>query len=724
MAKSFSISALDMEKFREAMKSAAPAANAVGISVEKTTALLGTLANAGIAGSKAGNNLKTSFINLNAAGLTLEEGLEKVANSSDKLDTATKLVGKNAAASFLVLAEGRETTDRLTEGLLNSAGAAQRMAEIQLDNLIGDVTILGSAWEGFILSVESGEGAFNNFLRQSVQLATKILGVLSGTSDLSTEFFKMQKAVNKLESEVSPLLDRFDELEEQTERTVEEQKEMDDIILKVAEDLPLAITQFDEYGKAMSISTDAARGLIEEQKRLLILQNAPAIQEQVDAIESLSQELKGQKLVVELLNGEWVRYNFVVNRGNVLVKTAVKLTGEELTAIKLRRQAILEDIDTRTQRLAQLKGEKTAGEIALDAAEQGNEVIEDTIEEITDLIKLKQEEIKVANEKAAVDKKALAARNQEVEGLEEELKALRELGIEKKKQAKEEEEAGIDAAVIQAIDEELKAGEIAQAKREKNIEEEFRLRNQVLEDRKDFDVNIAAKSAAERELIEAKFVNDFAALEQERVDAVERANDDIIEDDTETNEERKEQALKLINTIASASLAEIERINQRRNEVLQNEVTDAEESVRIQQEIAREGGENILAEERARLAKAQLEQERERIKQAKIDRAIALAQAFVNSFAAHSKDDPDGALAKALAETFLAQGIAKLISGFAEGGYTGDGGKYDVAGVVHKGENVNTADQVSKYNMRGWSAGDFDKKVSEGHFNAKLPKCF
>ena len=34
--------------------------------------LLGTLANAGISGSKAGSNLKTSFINLNNAGLLAE----------------------------------------------------------------------------------------------------------------------------------------------------------------------------------------------------------------------------------------------------------------------------------------------------------------------------------------------------------------------------------------------------------------------------------------------------------------------------------------------------------------------------------------------------------------------------------------------------------------------------------------------------------------------------
>jgi len=130
MAKSFSTSALDMEKFRESMKDAAPAAAAVGLSVEETTALLGTLANAGISGSKAGTALKTSFINLNKAGISLNEAYEKVANSTDKLGTATELVGKNAAAGFLVLAEGTETTEELTRGLNNASGAAQKMAEV------------------------------------------------------------------------------------------------------------------------------------------------------------------------------------------------------------------------------------------------------------------------------------------------------------------------------------------------------------------------------------------------------------------------------------------------------------------------------------------------------------------------------------------------------------------------------------------------------------------
>ena len=47
---------------------------------------------------------------------------------------------------------------------------------------------------------------------------------------------------------------------------------------------------------------------------------------------------------------------------------------------------------------------------------------------------------------------------------------------------------------------------------------------------------------------------------------------------------------------------------------------------------------------------------------------------------------------KAKSEAFSA-----VNSGFAEGGYTGDGGKYETAGLVHKGEFVHTAEKTKKY---------------------------
>lgn len=182
MAKSFSISALDINKFKESMKTAAPAARAVGVSVEETTAILGTLAKAGISGSKAGTSLATAFINLNEKGLNLEKGLEKVSASSDKLGTAVDLVGKEAAKAFLVLAEGTEITKGYEESLIDAAGAAKRMADIQLDTLNGSIKILNSSWEGLILSMDDGSGVMSDIAKNVIQDLSKALAIIAGES--------------------------------------------------------------------------------------------------------------------------------------------------------------------------------------------------------------------------------------------------------------------------------------------------------------------------------------------------------------------------------------------------------------------------------------------------------------------------------------------------------------------------------------------------------------
>ena len=195
MAKSFTSSALDMEKFKESMKLVAPASRAVGKSVEETTALLGTLANAGISGSNAGTALRASFIQLNKAGLTLEQGLEKVAKSEDKLATATDLVGKNASTAFLVLAEGTDTTRELEEAMYDATGTAQDMAETMADNLAGDIDILKSSWEGFILSLDGSESVIGNVMRSLTQGLTK---ALIGLANLDIGFKLILNDVDEL----------------------------------------------------------------------------------------------------------------------------------------------------------------------------------------------------------------------------------------------------------------------------------------------------------------------------------------------------------------------------------------------------------------------------------------------------------------------------------------------------------------------------------------------
>jgi hypothetical protein len=62
MAQSFLSTALNLERFRESMKYAAPIARTVGFTLEETTAVLGKMADAGIHGSIAGNALKNIML--------------------------------------------------------------------------------------------------------------------------------------------------------------------------------------------------------------------------------------------------------------------------------------------------------------------------------------------------------------------------------------------------------------------------------------------------------------------------------------------------------------------------------------------------------------------------------------------------------------------------------------------------------------------------------------
>jgi hypothetical protein len=79
-------------------------------------------------------------------------------------------------------------------------------------------------------------------------------------------------------------------------------------------------------------------------------------------------------------------------------------------------------------------------------------------------------------------------------------------------------------------------------------------------------------------------------------------------------------------------------------------------------------------------------------------RAVAIGEAIINTYSAATAalaPPPLGAgplVGPALAAATIASGLANVARisgiGFAEGGYTGSGGKYEPAGIVHKGEWV------------------------------------
>ena len=300
---------------------------------------------------------------------------------------------------------------------------------------------------------------------------------------------------------------------------------------------------------------------------------------------------------------------------------------------------------------------------------------------LKETLKIKQETNEANNESVKILKKAT----------EDELKASDDLF---NKIESERREGAIDA--------------------EKDREKNRRLRETDLKLQAAFELNLHEEGSEERILIAEKLKNDLAAIERERVEDVEAANKKIAEDDARLKQERIDNAVEFSNKVFDALRVEISKRNEAINEALNNEIDSLQESIDRQIEANRAGGEEKLANDQAILAKTKLERQRELEAQAKQERLIALSQQFVNSVAAHSKDDPDGAIALALAETFAAQGIAQLIAGFEKGGLVE--GPEQFIKINEKGQEFVVDAQTTKamgLDRKGSTMVDFHKQFKE-----------
>ena len=153
MALSFSSTALDMESFAEAMKYVAPVAKAAGLSVEETTAMLGTLANAGIKGSQAGTSLRRIITDMGSESGTAAEKIASLGAKGMTLTDAFDEVGRTAQSALLVLANGSDKTAELSTSFDNASGAAKRMQATMDATAEGSMKKMESALEAVMLQI-------------------------------------------------------------------------------------------------------------------------------------------------------------------------------------------------------------------------------------------------------------------------------------------------------------------------------------------------------------------------------------------------------------------------------------------------------------------------------------------------------------------------------------------------------------------------------------------
>lgn len=212
----------NVEQLGEAMKYAASTANAAGMDLAQTAAILGIFADSGVKGSMAGttfnailrdmrNKAKDGTIAIgdmtialyNADGTMRDLGsiMADIEQATKDMTTAQRdaalgaIFGSEAMRGVnILLATGSERYKELEQAMYNSAGTSQRMAETMEDNVAGAFRALKSQTEGILIQI--GE-------QLAPILRDTIIPLLSDLGD-----------------KISKLIEWFAGLDEGTQRTI------------------------------------------------------------------------------------------------------------------------------------------------------------------------------------------------------------------------------------------------------------------------------------------------------------------------------------------------------------------------------------------------------------------------------------------------------------------------------------------------------------------------
>lgn len=212
----------------ETFKSSAALAGALGYSIEDVAVAVGLMANAGVKGSNAGTALKNIFGGL-LEGITLTSeafgeveysavnadgtmksfgetlvdlrGYFEQMTGAEQMQNANLIAGERAMSGFVSILNASDSDfQKLTDSINNSAGAAQKMADIKMDNLNGQLTLMNSAADALRTTI--GE-AFEPELRALAEIGTEIL---TGIQKFAEEHPVLLKSIIAITAEVGAFL--------------------------------------------------------------------------------------------------------------------------------------------------------------------------------------------------------------------------------------------------------------------------------------------------------------------------------------------------------------------------------------------------------------------------------------------------------------------------------------------------------------------------------------
>lgn len=202
----FSNSNTNLQMLGETMKYAAPIAKTYAVDLETVSAMAGKLGDAGIQGSMGGTALSSIMNRLaappKAASKALDELGVKTADAAGNLRPMPdilkeiyekiKNLGTAERGGFLKAIAGEEAVkgmshlvDQAGSGelqafiaqLQSAEGSASRVSKVMADNLRGDLSAMGSAWEDLGIQLQEQQ---NGPMREITQTLTGIIGGVKG----------------------------------------------------------------------------------------------------------------------------------------------------------------------------------------------------------------------------------------------------------------------------------------------------------------------------------------------------------------------------------------------------------------------------------------------------------------------------------------------------------------------------------------------------------------
>lgn len=196
--------------------------------VQELEIALTAMANAGVKGSEAGTHMRNMLLKLSSPTKDGAEAFKRlgvsVFDSQGKMRSLQEIFGdlntsmskltqkeklqaisdifntRDTAASEALLASIEQDWNGIGESILDAKGAADKMAETQLDNLAGDITLAKSAFDSLKIAVSDiAKGPLRSFVQLGTGGIKEVTKAIK-TGDFEGLFSKMGKGLSDLKN--------------------------------------------------------------------------------------------------------------------------------------------------------------------------------------------------------------------------------------------------------------------------------------------------------------------------------------------------------------------------------------------------------------------------------------------------------------------------------------------------------------------------------------------